>query len=163
MTRPGEIPIVTDDPSQTGLNYLAVEISYGGDWINLNDGDRYKISGQGTRDNTNKTWRKVTAESPVLGGNYLVHAVPEMLNEQIVIWVYGNSQTDLSDNLFFLYDLFEQFNYRMRWQTNEYRETWICQLAEVSSARGQIWTHNQMAMATFTVPRYPLVSRETIV
>lgn len=156
------IPFAITDPGQEGLSYLAVEISYGGEWINLNDGERFRINADSTRDQTQKTWRKVTATSPVLGGNYLVHAVPEMVEETVSVWVYGETQSNLSDNFFFLEELFEQFDYRIRWTTNEYREYWRCQLSDESSSRGQVWTHNQMALSTFTVPRYPDVTRERI-
>jgi hypothetical protein len=145
---------------KTGLDYLAVEISYGSRWVNLNDGLIYKIGSDATRDTTAKTWRKVTAESPILGGNYLIHAVPEMVTEQVSIWVYGQDQTEVSDNLFGLTDLFEQYDFRIRWTFDEYRETWRCQLAESSMSRGQVWTHNLMAKAEFTVPRYPDVATE---
>jgi hypothetical protein len=156
------IPYAITDPDQEGLQYLACEISYGGEWVDLNDGLRYKINAQSTRESTSKSWRKITTQSPVLGGNYLVHAVPEMVNEQVGVWVYGNTQTDLADNFFFLEELFEQFDYRLRWTFNEYREYWRCQLSDSSSSRGQVWTHSQMASTTFTVPRYPSVTRERI-
>jgi hypothetical protein len=144
----------------TGLDYMAAEISFGSQWINLNDGVNYKIAGDGTRDTTAKTWRKVTATSPILGGDYLVHAVPEMVSEAVGVWVYGANQTELADNLFNLTDLFEQFDYRIRWTFDEYREYWRCQLADATVARGQVWTHSLMARAEFRVPRYPEVTRE---
>lgn len=151
---------VTEDTD--GLDYFALEISYAGSWINLNDHVRYKVGADGTRDQSAKTWRKITAQSPVLAGNYLVHAVPEMIMEQISVFVYGNDQTDLSDNLFHLEELFEQHSFQLRWTLNEYREYWRCQLAEASSSRGQVWSHSQMAVSTFSVPRYPDVTRERI-
>jgi hypothetical protein len=146
----------------SGLDYLAVEISYGTRWVNLNDGETYKISGDGTRDSTAKTWRKVVADSPILGGNYLVHAVPEMVTEQIGIWVYGQTQTEVSDNLYYLIDLFEQYDFRIRWTFDEYREYWRCQLADSTMGRGQVWTHSLMAKADFSIPRYPELSTERI-
>ncbi len=148
--------------TKTGLDYLAAEVSWGSRWINLNDGEVYKISGDETRDSTQKTWRKVTADSPILGGNYLIHAVPDMVSEQISVWVYGQSQTELSDNLFLLTELFEQYDFRIRWTLDEYRETWRCQLADASMSRGQVWTHSTMARCEFAVPRYPDVAREHI-
>lgn len=151
---------VTDD--QEGLYYLAVDISYAGRWVNINDGDRYKISAEGTRDAVGKSWRKVSATSPILGGDYLIHAVPDMVVETISVWVHGVDQTDLADNLFLLQEMFEQLDYRIRWTTNEYREYWRCQLADSSVSRGQVWTHNTMAVTQFTVPRYPNVTRERV-
>jgi len=148
--------------TKTGLDYMAVEISYGSRWVNLNDKLIYEISADQTRDSTAKTWRKVIANSPILGGDYLIHAVPEMVGEHISVWVRGTTQTEVADNLFHLTDLFEQYDYRIRWTTDEYREYWRCQLAEATTSRGQVWTHNLMAKADFTIPRYPEVTREHI-
>jgi hypothetical protein len=148
--------------STTGLDYLAVEVSYGTRWVNINNGETYQIAGDTTRDTTAKTWRKVTAESPILGGNYLIHAVPEMVQEQIGVWVYGATQTEVSDNLFTLTDLFEQYDFRIRWTFDEYREYWRCQLADATMSRGQVWTHSLMARAEFAIPRYPDVTTERI-
>jgi hypothetical protein len=145
-----------------GLDYLAVEISYGSRWVNLNDGETYKISADATRETTTKSWRKTVSDSPVLGGNYLVHAVPDMVTETIGVWVYGQDQAEVADNLFGLETLFEQYDYRIRWTTDDYREYWRCQLAEASMSRGQVWTHSRMAAAHFAVPRYPDVTRERI-
>ena len=148
--------------SKTGLDYLAVEVSYGSRWVNINNGETYKISGDGTRESTSKTWRKVTADSPILGGNYLIHAVPEMVSETVGVWVYGTTQTEVNDNLFGLTELFEQYDYRIRWTFDEYREYWRCQLADATTARGQVWTHSLMAKADFSIPRYPDVTTERI-
>ena len=144
---------------ETGLQYLACEISYGGTWINLNDKDRYRVSAQATMEQTSKSWRKTTAQSPVLGGSYLIHALPEMVSEQVSLYVDGTNQSDLSDNLFHLDELFEQMSYRLRWTFNEYREYWNCQLAESSHVRSQVYMHNQMSVCTYTVPRFPDVTR----
>ncbi len=148
--------------SKTGLDYLAVEVSYGTRWVNINNGETYKVSGDGTRETTSKTWRKVTADSPILGGNYLIHAVPEMVSETVGVWVYGTTQTEVNDNLFSLTELFEQYDYRIRWTFDEYREYWRCQLADATTARGQVWTHSLMAKADFSIPRYPDVTTERI-
>lgn len=146
----------------TSLDYMAVEISYGSRWVNINDNEKYQISSDGTRDSTTKSWRKTVADSPILGGNYLVHAVPDMVNEQVTVRVSGDSQTDLADNYFTLIELFEQIDYRVRWTFNEYREYWRCQLADAVMSRNQVWTHNQLAVVSFTVPRYPDVTRERV-
>jgi hypothetical protein len=149
-------------PQEPTLKYLAVEVSYGSQWVDLNDGEKYKISAEGTRDQTQKTWRRFSAQSPVLGGDYLIHAVPEMVRENLSVWVYGQDQTDLADNIFFLDELFEQLDYRIRWTTDEYREYWRCQLADGTSSRNHVWTHSLMAVSSFQVPRYPNVTRERV-
>lgn len=161
-TRASDVPFNRVMTDQEGLSYLECEISYGGQWISLNDNEKFRINGQNSRDQSAKTWRKITAQSPVLGGTYLVHAVPEMITETVAVWVYGISQTDLSDNFFFLDGLFEQASFRIRWTFNEYREYWDCQLADATYTRGQVFTHSQMAMTSYSVPRFPRVSRERL-
>lgn len=161
MRLPNASPFaVTQD--MTGLQYLNVEVSLGGEWVSVNDHEKYRINSEVTRDTSTKSWRKQVATSPVLGGSYLVHAVPDMVTEQVGIWIHGNDQTDLADNIFFLDELFEQPSYRIRWTMNEYREYWDCQLAEASVSRGQVWTHSMMAMAAYTIPRFPRVTRERL-
>lgn len=150
---------VTGEPE--GLNYLACEVTYGATWVSLNT-DQFRINAQETLDNSRKGWRKITAQSPILGGDYLVHAVPDMVTETVSVWVHGTDQSDLADNRHLLEMLFEQFDFRMRWTFNEYREYWQCQLAEATVSRGQVWSHNQMALMSFVVPRYPEVTRERI-
>jgi len=146
----------------TGLSYLDVEISYGSQWISLNDGFNFRIAAEGTRDSTAKSWRRTTAESPILGGTYLIHAVPDMVVENVAFWVYGQDQTDLADNFYFAEDLFEQLDFRMRWTYDDYREYWRCQLPDGSFSRGHIWTHSVMAMQSYQVPRFPNVTRERL-
>jgi len=144
------------------LDYMAVEVSWGSRWENINDHVRFRIGAEGTRDNVQKTYKKITTESPILGGNYLVHAVPDMVNETLAVWIYGDDQTELAENYALLETLFEQWDFRIRWTLNESRETWRCQLPDANGSRNQVWTHNLMARMSFTIPRYPEITRETI-
>lgn len=157
----GAVPYgVTED--QQGLQEFAVEVSWGSQWVNLNDHEKFVVDAEATRDSTAKTWRKTLAQSAVLGGNYLIHAVPEMVTESLSLYVHGQDQTEVNDNLFMIESIFEQYSYRLRWTTNEYREYWNCQLADSSTSRGQVWTHNNMAKVSFSIPRYAQVTRERI-
>jgi len=157
-----KVPYGVTAPENQGLTHLAVEVSYGSRWENINDHERYRINAEQTRASVAKSWRKTVAESPFLGGNYLVHAVPEMVVENVSVYVYGQDQTDLADNYWHLMELFEQHDFRIRWTTNEYREYWRCQLSDSVGDRGHVWSHNQMAVMSFSVPRYPNVTRERI-
>lgn len=142
--------------------YVGCEISYGSQWVNLNDTINFKIGADNTRDGTSKTYRKTSVQSPVLSGSYLVHAVPDMVSEQISVWVYGEDQTNLNDNVSFLQTLFEQWNYRIRWTFDEYRQYWECQLADINISQNQVWTHSQMAQLSMTIPRFAEITSETL-
>ena len=48
----------TEGTQNSQLGFLAVEVSYGAQWVDLNDGEKFKIAAEGTRDATAKTWRK---------------------------------------------------------------------------------------------------------
>lgn len=145
---------------ETGMSYFSAEISYGSQWVDLNDTDRFQIAADGTRDNVTKTWRKVTAQSPFLGGTYLIHAVPELVSETVGLWIRGVDQAALAEAVSLAETLFTQFSYRIRWVFDGYRETWDCQLADINISQSQVWAHNMMAKAQFTVPRMPEVTRE---
>lgn len=142
--------------------YLAVEVSWGSRWIDINDGVSFEISAENTRNTVAKSWRKITATSPVLAGDYLIHATPEMVAETISLWVRGEDHVELNENIDLVERLFTQMDYKIRWTYDDYRETWTCQLADSSSARNHVWAHNTMASMSFTVPRYPDVVRERI-
>lgn len=145
-----------------GIDYMSVEVSWGSRWVDINDHTKFRVAAEGTRDNVTKTHRKTTVESPILGGNYLVHAVPDMVNETLSIWVYGDDYVDLGENYALAEELFSQWDFRIRWTINNARETWICQLPDQGASQNQVWTHNLMAKMNFTIPRYPNVERETI-
>lgn len=150
------------EPVTPMIQYMAVEVSWGSRWENINDHTRFRIAAEGTRDNVNQTWKKVTADSPILGGNYLIHATPEMVAETVGVWVYGETQTDLTENYQLLMRLMTQWDFRIRWTIDDIRETWKCQLPDATTSRNQVWTHSLMAKAQFSIPRYPDVITETV-
>lgn len=139
----------------SNLTLLNLEISNGSGWVSLNDHTKYVVNAQNTRDQVRKTWRTVKATSPVLSGDYLVHAVPEMVSETVSVWVHGTDYADLHANQVAVSDLFEQYSYQLRWTYNTFYEVWDCQLAETATSSGQVYAHNIMAQLNFTVPRYP--------
>jgi hypothetical protein len=133
---------------------LNLEISWSGGWVSLNDHVKYKVNAQGTLDQTRKSFRTVKATSPVLSGDYLIHAVPDMVTENVSLWVYGTSSYDANVNLNAVTDMFEQYSYQLRWTFNNMIETWNCQMAEATTTRSQVYAVNKMAQASFVVPRY---------
>lgn len=149
------------EPKVSGLSTFYLEVSWGGQWYNLNDSVRYK-AGAETLTGSQVVWRKVMAASPVAEGNYLVHAVKDLQNEQLQVYVHGQSQNDLNENVYRIEQLFSQLDYRIRLTFDDYREYWRCQPADWTLSRNQTLTHNTMAVFDLTVPRFPTVTREMI-
>lgn len=144
------------------LKYFSVEATLGGVWTNLSDGSYVPAADTFLGPNT-KQWRKITATSPVLDGEYLIHATAGMVNEQVKWYLYGQDHVDLANLYTTLEAVFDQFDYRMRVTFENVQETWHCQVADYALERSQVFAHNCMAVFTATVPRFPSVVREEIV
>lgn len=162
MSAPKAVLAFQEQATQQDSLYVGCEISWGSRWVDLNDHINFIVGADNTRDGFSKTYRKITTTSPVLSGNYLVHAVPDMVSEQLEVWVHGEDQTNLADNVSYLQQLFEQWSYRIRWTFNEYREYWNCQLADFNISQNQVWTHSYMAQLTMIIPRFAEISSETL-
>jgi hypothetical protein len=145
------------------LTNYSLEVSYGAQWINLNDHERFVIHAD-TTPNRAKTYRQVKATSQVVEGDVLLHSVQDMVVETVKVLVYGQDHVDMEDNLLLVETLFEQFKFEVRQTKNEYREIWLCQAATTMTIEtGQVYLHNQMAVIAAQIPRYPTVDRERIV
>jgi hypothetical protein len=144
------------------LGYFKVEATLGGVWTDLSDGS-YVPAADTFFGSTVKQWRKITATSPVLDGEYLIHATAGMVQEQMKWFIYGQNQVDLANLYNTMEAIFDQFDYRIRFVFDDFQETWHCQVGDYAVERSQVFTHNCMAVFTVTVPRFPGVVREEIV
>jgi hypothetical protein len=145
--------------SNSGLRYFKIEASYQGHWVDLNDMLNYSLASDTSLTSTARPWRKITATSPVMDGEYLVHATLGMVTESLKWWVHGQTQVDLAENLWRLEEIFDQYSYRLRLYFDDYVETWDCQLADTTTERQHVYMHSIMAAFTASVPRFPEVSR----
>lgn len=78
------------------------------------------------------------------------------------MYVRGESQNDVTENILMLKDLFSQLSYRVRVQFGNHRETWYCQTANWTEERSHVLMHNSMAKLSFTIPRLPRTTEEII-
>lgn len=145
----------------TGLRSYNMSIDYSGGWIDLNDKLNYQVGAESMQQ-SQVSWRKVQAQSPVTEGSYTIHAVREMVTENIQIYVRGGSQWETQINLAKLEELFSRLDFRLKFNFDDYQEYWRCQTAEYSTQRSQVYTHNTMAVFTAQVPRFPTVTRERV-
>lgn len=150
------------EPVEPGFRTFGLFIDYGGFWIDLNDKLNYDV-GSEFLTTSSVSWRKVQVTSPVTEGSYTVHAVREMVTENVPIKVRGANRFEMELNLKRLEELFSRLDFRLRLEFNDYRETWSCQTAEYAMERGHVYAHNGMAIFTASVPRFPTVTVERIV
>lgn len=145
------------------LEYFDIAATFMGGWVDLNDGIAYTVATDPTLTSSAKTRRKILATSPVLDGDYLIHATDAMVTEQLKFWVYGIDQAELASNLLNLESIFDQYDYRVRIVADNYQEIWTCQMADITIERSQVYLHNLMAGFTATVMRFPTPVREELV
>lgn len=147
---------------KTELETYAFEVSYGLQWVNLNDHQRFIIAGDAMA-NRAKSFRQTKATSQITEGDVLIHSVAEMVAETVKVQAYGYDQADLEDNIATLEALFEQFSYQVRVTKNNFREIWTCQASpNITIEAGQVYLHNMMGIVTAVVPRQPTMTRERL-
>ena len=140
------------------LNYLSVRISDGVRWYELNDSVKYRVEGSSFGE-TSTTFRRKTVESPYIGGRFLIHATEETVEENLVVYVYGQDQVDLEDNIQKVVSLFTQYQYFLEFVLDENRRRFTCEMADYSITRQRELIHNTMALISLRIPRIPEVVR----
>lgn len=154
---PGALNLVPDN-HLTGFNF---EASWHDQWVSLNDTTRFKVHGDALG-SQQVTRRRVTVTSPFYDGEYEVGSVKENVKETVTLWVRAPSQSQLTEHLLLLEDIFSQSVYNLRKTLDEDREVWVCYSADYSIDRGHINLHNCMALFSAEVPRLPHVHHEVI-
>lgn len=146
---------------ELGLTNFDVEVSNGSKWVTLNDHFRYIVAADAFKQSSHPR-RRVQVNSPVYDGTFEVHSVQENVDETVVVYVLGQSNNEVTENLLNLIGLFQQGSYQLRKRLDDHRETWSCMPAEYTLDRNFVNAHNTRATLTLTVPRLPSVSYEVI-
>lgn len=149
------MPIIGDPINSTTVG-LAISTPAG--WLPLNDQTNYSVGASGTRSGTSTNYNRIEATSPVLAGAYPVHITPGMVTEQVQVYIYGTTMTQVQANYQALLNAFEQWTYELKWTFLDRVETWNCNaISSATIDMGQGMLHNYMATITLTVPRFPAV------
>jgi len=151
----------TTSNESTGMRSFDIEASWNDQWISLNDHLRFIVGAESLGDKT-VARRRTTVTSPFYDGEYEVHSVRENVRESLQVYVLGPSQSQLTEHILLLEDIFEQFVYNIRVTLDEHREVWTCQSADWSVDRSHVQAHNNRAVFKVEVPRLPKVSYEVI-
>ncbi len=145
------------------LDYFRIEATLAGRWADLNDGVNFKVASDPTLATTSRAKRRITTSSPVLDGEYLLHATTGLVTESLKFWVYGVDQADLHNNIALIEEIFDQYDYRVRITWDNYVETWECQMADTVTERSHVYSHSTMAGFSAQVIRMPSVLRQEVI
>lgn len=137
------------------------EVSYGQEWVSLHDVENYKISAD-EYGNEQTQIRRIQAASPFYDGTFTLHTTKESVTESFGVYVYGQTQNEVTENILRLKDLLEQFRFQIRIRVGNHRETWYCESADYSVDRSHVYLHNNMAVVKVQVPRLPKKTEEIV-
>ena len=140
------------------VSFVSVRILDNGRWLELNDSFNYKVEASSFSDSAN-TFRRVTVESPWIGGRFLINAVPDTVEETLTVYVYGADQVDLQDKIDRLISSFMQFSYILEFVVDQNRLQYSCECADYNLIKSRELTHNNMAQISLRIPRIPYVDR----
>jgi len=143
------------------LSFVSLRIREGTRWFELNDGARFKVEGSSFEE-TAQSYRRQTVESPYIGGRFVVNAVPDVVEETLVLWIYGQDQVDLDDNIELVVRLFSQFSYLLEMTYDTSKKRYECEMADYSISKTRELVHNNMAQIRLRVPRIPEFEREVL-
>ena len=138
-----------------------VTVSRGTEWVPLVRPPSMWVSPDGLGQ-TSQSWRREEAQSRFYHGTFTLHATKDNVQETISVYITGESQNDVTEEIMLLEELFSQLTYQIRVQFGNHRETWYCQTADWQTERTHVLLHNTMAKMSFSVPRLPDTSKEII-
>lgn len=154
-------------PTVNATFTMSVQLS-DGTWLDINDGNTYVVSAE-SLGNSNVSYRKTEAQSPYIEGKFLVHAVKDMVEENISVWVSGYpfstnaaGQNQLRTNIDALTDAFSQLSYNVKYTFGNSQVIWSCQTANYSVGFSREYIHNLYVPVKLSVPRFPTVTRSSI-
>lgn len=129
-------------------------ITVPGGELEINDGEKF-VLGANARASTQVTWRRQDVSSPFVPGTWTVSSVQENVNENVEVYVYASDHGSLRIYLDELVAAFTQHIYTVTWDFTEDIYAWYCQRADYQIDTRREFQHSRMAIATFSVPRYP--------
>lgn len=144
---------------RSGPQYIDIEIHDGIRWVSLNDHHNF-VLGSGTLERTAQQLRNHSVSSSMYDGDFIVHSTKSNITETIEIYVLGSDQIHVGDNIEHLQQAFMQPQYSIRRTFDQDVEIWRCWPADYVVQRGHVNIHNVRATMTFSVPRFPKVTRE---
>jgi hypothetical protein len=133
-----------------------------GGLMNLDDHEKYIVAGDSFTAQT-MTWRRQQVQSPYVAGKFTTHAVPDMVTEQLNIWVLGDNQMHLQRNLADLIDAFSQVYYQITWSVDIQSYTWNCEMADYSIDFTNTLTFSRHLSFKANIPRLPAIIMGTLV
>lgn len=131
-------------------------IDVNGSWMDINDGQHYVLEAS-TMQDFQVQWRKKEVQSPYLPGTWVVQAVKDNVQENLVVWVRGSDHYEMTTYLHRLTDALDQLYYAIWWKVDTDEFAWHCQVADYQVSSDRDLRHASICKVSAKVPRYPEV------
>ena len=137
-----------------------------GTWLNINDNAKYLVSAD-SLGQSSVSFRRTEVKSPYVEGSFLVHAVKDMVSENLTVFVNGfngtdQTQHDLRENIAALIEPFTQNYFNLKYTFGNSEIIWSCQSADYSVQQSREYVHKMMVPVRLTFARYPTETRSEI-
>jgi hypothetical protein len=142
-------------------NFTCAITTPSGGWLNLNDTINYRMTAD-SFSTYSQSWRRTEVTSPWIAGKYLVHAVPDAVEEAVSVYVMGSSQIQMRSGIDYLIACATQLSYQIRYELDEIRITWDCLASDFSVETSRELLNNAMSVVKLSVTRQPQVLLERI-
>jgi hypothetical protein len=122
--------------------------------LDINDNSNYIVSAEimgGT-----VTRERKSVSSPYVHGDIPVHSRKTSVTEPFAVYVMGESQSELQQNLVVLIDAFSQFQYNILLSVDGTEYLYLCEAAEYQIEWEHAHWHAQKVVVRFNVPRNPI-------
>lgn len=125
--------------------------------LNLNDHSKFYVSGaDGAIFGSTVQWRRQTAQSPFVEGQFTVNAVRDVVEDKFAVEVLGTDQVSLQLNLQELVDAFSQSYFNVTMQLDNAVYTYACEPSDYTIDWTRARWHNHQALITFALRRSPV-------
>lgn len=124
--------------------------------LNINDHVNYTLTD--TIMGGTVTWERNTASSPYVDGDITVSRRRPNVQEQLRIYVMGDNQNMLQQNLSTLIQAFIQDTYTLQIAPGNQAYAWQCEAADYTIAWSNVHFVAKKLEVTFSIPRRPVMT-----
>lgn len=124
--------------------------------LNINDHAKYILTD--TIMGGTVTWERQQASSPWVDGDITISRRRPNVQENVKVYVLGNTQTELQTNLAELVEAFIQDTYTLQIAPGNQSYAWQCESADYTVEFSHVHFYAKKLVVNFMVPRRPIMT-----
>jgi len=125
-----------------------------GKWLNVNDGLTYRL-GKGSLEETSIQYRKDEVTNAFIEGSFVLNALKQNTIETLVVYVLGETTSDVQYNVKVLTDALSQSSFWVKMIIEDSSSVWRCYAADYVINTPVEFLHARRATVKAMIPRDP--------